>query len=346
MYGEAAVIFYESSKSSPKVKQIALDIILDNYDVLEKLLIEDQVTISVPIIKYQLKRGGEYKLLLQYGEFTRRELEDFLIYSICLQYLSAIKDIHVMLGAKIRDLERFIIISPCTKFDKSLSLLINLGVSLEVVGERIAFTKDLHNIRTLTKCGYSCKHIAHDLIVSCIVNNDKPLARDIALEIGINSPEMYTSIFGKHCSNFTELLQTEKYDQAVKYLRKYDDLYSEDYSWVEYVPLDLTINKHIKNLFCISVCNLGKQILRRIILGKNYDNLVTWLKLATELCEYVSMKVHSNKVVYVYNGQKVSISVDSISRSKYSGLDMFSSEGMPLNTADEIRARRLELTSK
>jgi hypothetical protein len=322
---EAALVFYLSDRASEIAKATAFEIITHNTTALDQLLVK-----NIPV-KHVVEYVRDDLLLLhiiQHISFTTSDLLTLLSYALNNEYLDSIR--YITTSSSIipnpHHIERLIITQSIPVSKKLLYFIVQLGVSLDVIGEVLAFRGNRQTLKFLKSLGYSFIGIEHDLMIHSLLSSKN--YRNIPFD------------------QFVEEIANNNLTKAVDILTSQEvELYIHDYSWIHYLTPDMLQNYIIKRLLQLLSNNKAKQILRRGTLSKTDSDLLTWLQLSTGLGQGVNMCLSNNNITYVYNNMSVIINND-IGNSKYAGLDMFSSIGQPLTTREQIKARRLELLPK
>jgi hypothetical protein len=169
---EVALVFYGSPKVNDDIKDDAFMRILVRDDVLKELLDKKDLNIPIRRIISYIGEDKLYKRIIQHRKYPKRDLEELLGNALREDYRESIKYVYKLLGSDPRTLERVIMTQPITKIkDDVLSLLMKLGVSLDVVGERIAFLMNLKTLKKLKLLGYSLDSISHDLVLESLLRS-------------------------------------------------------------------------------------------------------------------------------------------------------------------------------
>lgn len=285
---EAALVFYESPKVSEGVKDKAFRMILAHKNILEELLKRKEIAIPVQYIICYVRDNKVYKHIIQHRKYTSQDLEKLLSEAFREDYRESIMYIHKLLGSDPRYLERLVAVERIPNIDENmLSMLVKLGVSLNVVGERIAFLADLETLKKLKSLGYSFDSIEHDLILEALLNSSTTLkAREIANLLGTDwstfSEDVNKSIRkGVHYKNESlDKFVRDIFNGKVSKDTVIPDLYTNDYSWIEKLTPSMLKDKTVKKALKVLAHNKSKQILRRITCNYSNDDLLEWLRLS------------------------------------------------------------------
>jgi hypothetical protein len=234
--------------------------------------------------------------------------------------------------------------------------------------DRLVFKCKYKGIRALNFLGYSTRHMHYDLLINSHIiegivmfcdfvrlerdwkvnlNEDEYFVTDHIRRVARNHKIGTIDRYTFNLSEFSEFVISGKYESALKELNKYHGNWELPYSdWVYRIPGELLTHSKVKKGSRAHMSFLQ----RKLLMGIGYDaeeDLVNWITLACNFkirykCIFIpedrdSIEISNNKT------QEIIVIPKSSLNTIYGGLDMFSSNGVALETADEMRQRRKEL---
>lgn len=348
---EAAMMFYNSSSYGSSLMESSLIVLSARDDLMlvalqEKCTPQDISTNTNMSIKNIIMEASNYD-----NQSVRLVVEAFnltnLDYSVFNKTLSFVKETPFLflcsfLRITVHQLEKAIMLYGSGDMEGKLPLFIELGVSLKLVAEKLAFNGDITIIKQLHKLGFSFNDCALDLIN--YYKKSKDIHRRIVKYIGYDP-----AIDQEDLLEYSDFYYESDEEEILYSLDK------ENINWDKceevhlFERLSPTARRHPKAIEGSNIVGktLQKRILRRITPNRYsaIKNLVDWLNCVTPYSDegYIVYKIeHNNYVITYLDGSVVTLKVNSL-ETKYSGLDMFSESGYPLTTRGAIKLRRREL---
>jgi hypothetical protein len=299
----------------------------DNIDdILQIAMRNDNNSFAILVDKLNLQLGNKW---------FHRSLDD--ANETPFLYICEVLDITV------EQLENSIMLSTNATFAGKIPLFIKLGVSLKLVGEKLAFNaNDIEVIKQLHDLGFSFDNCADDLmfhyqknryisdfIVSCL--SFKPMIHIYDFEKGayVNLSRLITIRYGIDIDNNFDVVSIN-WDMVPPSFFKSLSTYHYNHPEIKYGAKIVTRN-YMKTI----LRGLRKDLLESLL---EYLNMVFF---GTSLAGKINFDFDTLTLNYG-DTMRVTISPKSL-RTKYRGLDIFSSDGYPLTTREAIKSRRREL---
>jgi hypothetical protein len=349
---QSALLFYESDLVSEEIKEKALMDIMSDNELFERVLLQQKVNITFELVRQAII--NDYKsleLLIYLSDFDEDMLIDALRLTIEWKRKEQLSFLYNLIPTAKTEVERFIV----TRSSYILPMLptcVELGISIKVVGEAVAFN-DGNSSDLLVSLGYSLDPILDDLVIHYLKYNNEAALTTLEKYIDIDYKYLYKTwakskvskgtYYNKAMNSLMFALRDKEYKTALR-LSNSPDLnpYVSNYEswWLDNITPELLREPSIKKLVKQLKHNKERQMMRGLFLKT--DDLRTWIRLATGLKYLVTHTVNGNIHTYSYNGITVNLKKPRLT-SKYHYLDLFSSEGLPLTSREDIKRRRLEL---
>ena len=367
---EVAIILYDSPYASVEFKNSLLYFICEDDVVFAEFL--ESRRIVVPLDKldmYARMNNRSLEVAIGGRRVAPDVLEELMNISIEWNHPIPLECTYKLLGSDVRLLERRIMIAGNnTDYDKTLPLFIRLGVSLKVVGERIAFSPCADNISAINQlheAGYNFEPIMHDFVIQRLFDGYyvRKLVDVLSIPPSVFKAHERRLVFeSKVYADYTEGPATRIFMKAI---RKHNieaaskaaqnselESYINNYSWVSELTPDMFKGEDVHQALLQIARNLEKQILRRVV--STLDGLIVWLRIVTGLGKDATLYFQDDDygdnldsdITIGYGDHVVSFIRRDITTSIYGGLDLFSSTGVPLTEPEDIRARQLKLISE
>jgi hypothetical protein len=363
-----------------EIKGELLDVFVENSALLDKAL-----TYAKPVnpksifVKALTVKRDSFNVIIKHYKLSKELVCEWIPFGIQYGFeVDTVLQVCNTFNITIQDFEVLIMEADpnVTFYPSAIEGLAKLGINFSnakkrcLVAEKIAF-KGIDSVYVeLAKFGFDFSSCSLDLIAHDFYHGREDYihkVRKYVIENNIVLPYQnkdteeklramrYVSDLGVPDTSTLRLIHSRFHEV------KWDEVDWEDirsYEWLDGITLEMATNKYIKAGIPIVKKNIENKILRAYEkdTGIRVNEFRRWLMLANSLTKEITVTETDNTVITIDNTTitisfKISnhdnqrLSTTFGCRGKYKGLDMFSSLGVPLTTRDQIKARRVEITS-